>query len=730
MTAAIFFAVLVGCALISFAIRARLSGRRRKSHPRPLLVPPSNGHAPAAPPPQAATVKVEASGRIVNDVLPGGIAEDLPGPSETPLPAAATQAAVSADPVHVMFAANIHAAKTIAVEIDSAAGVVFEKITPRPSASLEPPDDYSAPTIQLSEEQPEPSPPTQPVCATPTAPDLSASRAKFTASPATAHLAVIPAVEHVPQLQENKAVGQDTQHAAASLDEQLIYVPEAAIAESAEIPEGDSAPPSHPRDRAISRDESRATVARPTTTVDAQPISTPALEETRGALGREIARTVAIYRAPILAPPIPKKSRTVRSSPIARVSQSSLEVRLQLLTSRTGDVQAGLLFKRPEGFPASLAIKVRSNDVHLSAYGDGWYTADIGSQSNVATTLKEGLIASKHVNGTALTSWMLSAGREIYVAASQPGSAGYHTVPRLALGCAQFVVVREHLQKQVIEILAESCENAVQRLALDRAPLTGWSVFGPVVPLKPVAHQDGDAYLNVIRPLPELAIVLEGGLCLRGAEWLEGFPPRITIAGPIPEGERVLIDNVTASADSTGVYRTPGCDDVGDHTVWCSGKSRTYRISAPPQFWEPWPAHAQRKGTVCGALSEYQAISPQAKLVTVPSSNQVLIGAKPGEVHSASGQGEEWTGIVPFAPVWALPANPFQCRRNAVHVILMAATPVALPSGRKPKPHAVRAWCAAILDCRRKGLQLDSPDAASLWDEYIRAARRTRRSGR
>lgn len=729
MTAAIFIAALFGCALISFAIRARLSSRRRKNQPRPHLVPPSNGHAPAAPPPPAATIKVEGSGRIANEVFPVGMAEDLPGPSEIPIPAAATQAAVSADPVHAVLAANIHPAKTIAVEIHHAAGAVVEKITTTPSASLEPPDDHSPPTIEVLENHPEPSSPTQPECATPTAPDQFASRAKFTASPATAHMAMISAIEHDPQLHENKVVGQDSQHAAASLDEQLIYVPEAAIAAPAETTEADSVPPSDLRDCGISRDESLTTIDRPTT-LEPQPISAPAVGETVGALDVEIARTVAVYRAPILAPPIPKKSRTVRSSPIARVSQSSLEVRLQLLTSRMGDVQAGLLFKRPEGFPASLAIKVRGHDVHLSAYGDGWYTADIGSQSNVATTLKEGLIASKHVNGTALTSWMLSAGREIYVTASQPGSAGYHTVPRLALGCAQFVVVRDHLQKPVIEILAETCGKAVQRLDLDRAPLTGWSVFGPVVPLKPITHRDGDDSLNVIRPLPELAILLEGGLCLRGAEWLEGFPPQISIAGPIPERERVLIDNVFALADSTGVYRVPRCNDVGDHTVWCAGKSRAYRISAPPQLWEPWPAHAQRKGTVCGALSEYQAISPPAQLVTVPRSNQVLIGANPGEVHAASGQWEEWTGIVPFAPVWALPANPFQCRRNTVRIILMAASPVVLPSGRKPKPHAVRAWCAAILDCRRKGLQLDSPGAASLWDDYIRAARRTWRSVR
>jgi hypothetical protein len=411
------------------------------------------------------------------------------------------------------------------------------------------------------------------------------------------------------------------------------------------------------------------------------------------------------------------------------VKQRSLDVQLQLLVSRNGDVNAALLFERPDGFPPTLAVKVRGHDVHLSAYGDGWYTTDAASQSSLAGALQDGLIASERVLGNTRTSWMLSAGREVYVAASRSGWGNYYSAPRLVLGSTQFVAAREHLLDQALKILAESCGKPVQLLEAEGALLQGWAIFGPVAPLTPLAQIDGEHTLNLLRPIPELAILLEGGLCLRGAEWLEGFPPQISLAGSIPQGEGVFIDNV-AAAKNSGTYKVAGCDLVGDHTIWCAGITRTYRISAAPALWESWRAHDQQKGTVCGAISEFRENNPDSRLMTVPRSNSVLIGADPGQVLECSGQAGEWTGIVPFTPVWALPANPFQCCKNAARVMLLSAKPIERPSGLTRRRRDVRAWCAAILDCKRKGLQLSAPGNASIWEEYVRAARRVWRSVR
>jgi hypothetical protein len=433
----------------------------------------------------------------------------------------------------------------------------------------------------------------------------------------------------------------------------------------------------------------------------------------------EDGSTVAIYRPPVRAPAKSRKNSTSSNSPSTRVKQRSLDVQLQLLVSRNGDVNAALLFERPDGFPPTLAVKVRGHDVHLSAYGDGWYTTDAASQSSLAGALQDGLIASERVLGNTRTSWMLSAGREVYVAASRSGWGNYFSAPRLVLGSTQFVAAREHLLDRAMQILAESCGNPVQFLEAEGALLQGWAIFGPVAPLTPLAQIDGEHTFNLLRPKP----------CLRGAEWLEGFPPQISVAGSIPQGESVFIDNVAAGKNS-GTYKVAGYDLVGDHTIWCAGITRTYRISAAPALWESWRAHAQQKGTVCGAISEYRENNPDSRLITVPRSNSVLIGADPGQVLECSGQAGEWTGIVPFTPVWALPANPFQCRKDTAWVMLISARPIERPSGRPRRRRDVRAWCAAILDCKRKGMQLSAPGNASLWEEYVRAARRAWRSVR
>ncbi len=342
--------------------------------------------------------------------------------------------------------------------------------------------------------------------------------------------------------------------------------------------EGGGVPPTHPRHRLQSEDGLEESAA-----AREAALQLPAIRATPegSAQSEESAATIAAYRAPVLTPRPITRSRSTRSTPTARVSQSSLEVRLQLMLSRAGDVHAALLFKRPGGFPASLTVKVRSKEIPLSAYGDEWYAAEMADPAFLGDTLKQGFIASERVTGDARTIWMLSAGREIYVAAPQPGLGGFHAAARLALGRTQIVLVREHLQAQALELLAATCGKPVPRFAQDRAYLPGWAVFGPALPLKSLVQVPGEEAMNLLRPLPDLSILLEGGLCLRGTEWLEGFPPQITVAGSVPEGERVLIDAIAASSDSTGVYETPGCYSVGDHTIWCAGISRSYTISPP-----------------------------------------------------------------------------------------------------------------------------------------------------
>jgi hypothetical protein len=723
MTAAALIAALVSCGLISLAIRSHLA-RKRKCEAQRVFNSILNRNAVDAPALEpAAILSPPARGPIESEVPPGRVVEGATSsPGEPALSATEAQLDDSVDLASITSTATRIPGNTAKFE---SAPVTFSE--PRAeAAALLLQKESPAPAINDSAGQPGVSPRAAESVA-PAAAGLSASKARLTASPATTSLIVAPAVGEAEfESKENRNTEEDALPADVTVDTTPVEAAEEISNESAEVG-GGGVPPTHPGHRLVNEDELQEGAAALVIALEL-PAMPAARGEARGY--EESTPAIAQYRPPVLAPPAIKRSRATRSTPTARVSQNSLEVRLQLMISRTGDVHAGFLFKRPDDFPASLALKVRSKEVALSAYGDGWYAADLADQSFVADALAQGFIASDRVIGNLRTSWMLSAGREIYVTATQPGLGGYHFVPRLALGRTQLVLVREHLQAQAMQILVETCGKPVQRFALDQVPMPGWALLGPALPLKPLAQRPGEDTMNVLRPLPELSILLEGGLCLRGTEWLQGFPPRITVAGPIPDGECVLIDAVAASVDSQGAYEIPGYDLAGDHTIWCAGVSRSYSISRAPQSWEPWRAHDGRKGSVCGALSDYQMNNPQARLTTVPCSNKVLIGAEPGQVFAGSGHGGDWTGIVPFAPVWALPANPFQCRKNAARIMLRAPIPVTRAGASRFKSHAVKAWCRAILDCQRKGLTLESPGGAALWNDYVRAARAAWRSVR
>jgi hypothetical protein len=709
MNVAILIGALIGCVVILLAIRARLLSKR-KGRPLPVPASTTDGNATEGAVPGATATEVPIRGApIESGMMSRQIAECVAEPgADTANSAVKIQSTKISDPAEFASPATGIGAELATSELDLAS-----HRGPEACAAVDGPVLVQAspvPAIHAPEQEPQLFSQSEAEFPARSASEISATKSRPTAPPASVFPTVaLESNEPDSALQVDSVAAGDAGNAVDPLDGVLNQPSGLGLpVESAELPQMSA---------------HAAAIA-----LEPQSIFVPPAGKAASAPAEERLNTPALYRPPTLASAKPRNRGTAKSSPSARVLQSSLDVKLQLLVSRTGDFHPALLFRRPEVFPASLIVKVRGKDVQLRAYGDGWYMADVPSQISLADTLKEGLIASERVSGSARTSWMLSAGREIYVAAPQPGSAGYHSVPRLMLGCAQIVVVRDHLQGQAKEILAETCGKAVQRLGADRALLPGWAVFGPVTPLKSVVHREGEDCLNVIRPLPELAILLEGGLCLRGAEWLEGFPPQITLAGPIPEGERVLIDDVAASADLSGAYKTPGCDSAGEHTVWCAGLSRTYRISVAPQLWESWSAHAQQKGIVCGAISDYLAIAPGAQMITTPSSNRILVGAEPGQLYVCSGQAEEWTGIVPFAPVWGLPANPFLCQKNVARVMLLCARPFTVPSAGGPRPHSIRAWCGAILDCQRKGLELQSPGAAPLWAQYTRAARSIWRS--
>jgi len=238
----------------------------------------------------------------------------------------------------------------------------------------------------------------------------------------------------------------------------------------------------------------------------------------------------------------------------------------------------------------------------------------------------------------------------------------------------------------------------------------------------------GNDILNVLRPLPEVEIELDNGLWLYGSVWLAGFPPKINISGEIPPHAGVRINDQSADRQANGSFTAPGWDEGGDHIVWCGGTQARYSIYSPSLDWEPWQPYDYFRGTVCGAIATPRKAD---QLATVPITNRVLLGAKPGEVFRCGMRaGTEWTGFVPFKVVWAVPDDALHSDRNNHRVLLYAAIPPDLHTrvwkfDRREKL-AVSRWCQAILDCRRKCLPIShvQSEAEQLWRDYARLARK------
>ena len=169
------------------------------------------------------------------------------------------------------------------------------------------------------------------------------------------------------------------------------------------------------------------------------------------------------------------------------------------------------------------------------------------------------------------------------------------------------------------------------------------------VPTNPVPQEEGSDILNVLRPHPQIEILLEGGVPLGYNSWLGGYPPAIRILGDAQHTHKVLIDGKEAEIRDGGVHRARGWDELGSHLVWCSNVSRSYSLIRLEQTWDASPAYvfdSQSGGggrvAICGPL--VRPFTIDATLGKVPTclevddflqNNPTLLGAIPGQVFVA-----------------------------------------------------------------------------------------------
>lgn len=429
------------------------------------------------------------------------------------------------------------------------------------------------------------------------------------------------------------------------------------------------------------------------------------------------------YRAPVLGPGKTQRKKASRVG--VRNQEQDLELRVRAVSDRHGFCRFQIVGRRPTGAPTELEARGRRRTVALSEVADDWY--GVTESNDLAVVLEHGIRLSASFGEGGEVSWALR-GRDLYVLAGLQGIFGFVSTARLSIGEEQIVLCRETRGAEVRTILAEAECDGVQVHGTDDGAPSGWVFFRPANPSRSVPQVPGDDILNLIRPIPDIEVRLEGGLWLRGSSWISGYAPKIHVAGELPPGTEVLIDDEAAQEREPRVYATSGSERPGDHVVWCAGRSASYEICEPDIRWqEPDADDSSRR--VCGAVAA-EVGNGHDTLVTVPTSNPVLIGANPGEVFRCDRRpGKLWTGFIPFRVSWALPEDALHCDRSLRRVLLMnPLSPVhsIMPTCRKMSVSTrVFQWCQAIRDCQRKGLALSPADPVSeqLWREYRREAK-------
>jgi hypothetical protein len=422
--------------------------------------------------------------------------------------------------------------------------------------------------------------------------------------------------------------------------------------------------------------------------------------------------------------------------------RQALPIELRLLFERGGSCRMTLLPRRTSGLPEELTLRTPAGTVDLTALQDDWYQ-DV-APDDLGALLRDGVVWRSEDTGQ---EWLLS-GRDVFVLAPGTAHSGLVSCARLVIGREHAVVATAPRLPAVEAVLREAgCERWSPLDENDGAP-RGWVVLRCVKPRAPVPCADTADILNVLRPLPQVEIALEGGICLGYASWLAGHPPAIRVYGDPDHTRDVRIDGQAATLGDDGRFTAPGWDALDAHQVWCNGTTRTYtlvRSEPSSEAWAafPFPAPGRRGAgrlAICGPLvraftdpeddSEDAATSEVHQL---PAANPVLLGSLPGKVLVMCSRPDlrsaHRIALTPFAPVWALPAQPLLCTKkdNRVRLVGPLAEPGHCPSppDKSPSPSDVDQWCRLIRDAGRKGLAVEpeTPAATELWTWYKKYAR-------
>ena len=419
----------------------------------------------------------------------------------------------------------------------------------------------------------------------------------------------------------------------------------------------------------------------------------------------------------------------------------SLPIEVRLRFDRGGSCVVSLIPSRSLGDPEGATVASAFGPLDLRAMQDQWYE-DV-TLEDIARILCEGTIWSER-GGSGR--WSLS-GRDLYVLGEHLELSGWVSQPSLKLGRKHVILCTEQLRPAVEQALLEAGVDHSVALDISFGSPAGWVVFGDVVPVRAASASGRADILNALRPLPELEICLEGGIRLEYAAWLDGYPPLIRVYGDPADTPEVRIDGCTASCGDDGAYRAAAWDEIGTHTVWCAGISRSYSIVPFQASWALWNAHtfsvtsgSDRRVSICGPVVRDASASQDnwPPTIQVPETNTVILGAAPGEhalaMRASQVRGMPCIATPSFRPVWALPPDPLHCIKQTNRILFLGEHLEPIPRlvhypAARGHP-GVDTWANLILNASRKGLAIepDTERERALWRRYKRAARNIWRS--
>lgn len=463
------------------------------------------------------------------------------------------------------------------------------------------------------------------------------------------------------------------------------------------------------------------------------------------AASRQDPRRAPKYRAPVGSPTPRHRSSHARTTPVhpstSLTRTRAAAIHIRAIFQRGGYCKISLLPRRLPELPEEIIVSGDRDEVTLRALQDQWYQ-DVAPE-NLAELLRTGLVWENLNSGQ---EWLLS-GREVFVLAHNTTHRGFVSCSRLVLG-RNHVVLCTATQLEPVEnaLRVAGCADWSQ-LREEDGPPAGWRLLREVVPQKPVPLSNDADIMNILRPLPDVEVALEGGIRLAYNTWLLGYPPAIHVYGAPEHTETVLIDGREAAVSELGVYTVPGWDAEGNHRISCGNTSKSFSLVRSGANWAYWPAYSfairnwggQHAFEFCGPLVRPVATGKPIRrpVLQVPATNPVLLGPRPGEVLFARPRtdvrGAQCLGLPPFDPVWAVPPNPLRCdkRKNRVLLVgdpeLRLSRPISEPTGSRLD---LERWCQAILDANRKGLAVVPTSSDQLWREYRQLARSLRRNSR